>query len=173
MKGTNFKARFSISIFSLFMSAVMFMMLFMIDEGMGDAGFTAMPFHVTAILLSFFGFFAVYLAYLLLRAFWFPAPERLILDDISVEYDMGFPQLDYSELETTSHTGFWEPFYIRREKFIFPATSLSTVELLPGDQRNSLTINHDSRRIEFAKNISDAEREWLFSALKYKYAFIP
>ncbi|WP_419904707.1 hypothetical protein [Kiloniella sp.] len=126
-----------------------------------------------AILYIFFVFLAIaslISAVTLYRLIRNSVPEQLVLSTPNLIYDTGLPPVKLTAKEDfQSKKEMWKSIFYKRKKFTFTPEEINTLTLRETAERNRLTIDQGSERIELAKGSSEVEREWLYNYLKKNY----
>ncbi len=110
------------------------------------------------------GCFAMAMLYRLLRP---PIPEKLTIASDQILYDSGLPPLDFMVFNYRyQRTNPWKRVFQKRRIIPFSAAEGATLKLRDIEGGNRLTIDKDNERFELGTNLTEIEREWLYSILQ-------
>jgi hypothetical protein len=104
----------------------------------------------------------VFVLFTLFRLLQPSRPERIILDSLSLTYEPG------TELFSLSDNNWWKAIQNFRSRKVVTAqkNEIGEVKLDRVGERQRLTFDYGSERVEVGTYIQEPEREWLFTVLR-------
>jgi len=109
------------------------------------------------------GFFCATMIYKLLRS---PRPERIRLNAQEFFYDPGTTFLSVNQFQVQQQTQTPLNFLAKRKPVTIPKGKLSLFCLERVGERQRLSVDHGSERIEIGALLNEPEREWLKTVLE-------
>ena len=99
-----------------------------------------------------------------------PIAESLLLAKPELVYDSGLPTFDFMPFYYRQRRrNVWKKVFQKRRFLRFSPTEVATLKLRDIEGDNRLTIDYQNERIDLGENLTEIEREWLYSELKGEY----
>jgi hypothetical protein len=109
-------------------------------------------------------------AYSVFRIFRPGVPETFILKRSGVDYDSGIPPLELNSYRKGSSWNSWSSIFSKQLRTELGRQQLQSLRLRETEAGNRLTIDLGAKRVEFASQASEVEREWLARLLANRYS---